>query len=62
MDNVIALKANWNETILKLKQKFTLLAVADLAYAEGKQNESLGKLQASFGKSKKEMNRFISTL
>ena len=40
MDNVIALKANWNEVILKLKQKFTLLSVtSDLVYVEGKQNE-----------------------
>jgi hypothetical protein len=62
MDNGIALKANWNEVIWKLEQKFNLLATHGLIYVEGKHDESFGKLQVIFGKSKKEMHKLISTL
>jgi hypothetical protein len=62
MENIIDLKTNWNEAILKLKQKFSLLPIVDLIYVEGKQDESYGKLQAIFGKTKEEMNKLISDL
>jgi hypothetical protein len=62
MENLIELKANWNEMIWKLKEKFSLLPTAELAYVEGKQNESFNKLQVIFGKSKEDMNKLISNL
>ena len=62
MENIIDLKTNWNEAIIKLKQKFSLLPVVDLIYIEGKQEESYGKLQIIFGKTREEMHKLISDL
>ena len=62
MENLIDLKTNWNEMIWKLNQKFTLLPVAELAYIEGKHDESFNKLQVIFGKNKEDMNKLISGL
>ncbi|MGP8215206.1 MAG: general stress protein CsbD [Bacteroidia bacterium] len=62
MENVIELKTYWNEIIWKLKQKFSLLPVNELICIEGKHDESLGKLQVIFGKTKEEMNHLISNL
>jgi hypothetical protein len=62
METLIEPKTNWNEMIRKLKQKFNLLPITELAYVEGKQNESFNKLQVIFGKSKEDMNALISNL
>jgi uncharacterized protein YjbJ (UPF0337 family) len=43
--NKLNMKGNWNEVAGKLKQKFANLTDDDLLYAEGKEEELLGRLQ-----------------
>jgi uncharacterized protein YjbJ (UPF0337 family) len=62
MTNTTELLGNWNETKGKLKQKFASLTDSDLLFAEGKQDELLGRLQIKLGKSKEEMRKVISEL
>ena len=62
MKNLTELKGNWNEIKGKLKQKFSLLTDNDLLFAEGKQDEMLGRLQAKLGRSKAELHKIISEL
>ncbi|MFM6926196.1 MAG: CsbD family protein, partial [Ferruginibacter sp.] len=45
VNNLTELKGNWKEIKGKLKQKFGLLTDSDLLFAEGKQDEMLGRLQ-----------------
>lgn len=61
MNNTV-IKGNWNELKGKLKQKYADLTDDDLMYAEGKEDELLGKLQVKLGKSKDEVNKLISDL
>jgi uncharacterized protein YjbJ (UPF0337 family) len=53
------LKGNWNEIKGKLKQKYGQLTDDDLAFAEGKEDELLGRLQQRLGKSKEDVRREI---
>ncbi len=62
MKSYTELKENWNVTKGKLKQKFGMLADNDLLFAEGKQDEMLGRIQAKLGKSKKEILEIIAAL
>jgi len=62
MKNLTEVKGNWNETKGKLKQKFALLTDNDLLLVEGKQDEMLGRLQTKLGKTKAEIQKFISDL
>lgn len=52
--NGLYLKGNWNVIKGKLKQKYSQLTDNDLAYAEGKEDELIGKLQQKLGKTKAE--------
>ena len=49
------LKGNWNSLKGKLKKKYAALTDDDLAYAEGKEDELIGKLQKKLGKTKAEV-------
>jgi uncharacterized protein YjbJ (UPF0337 family) len=60
--NKTVLKGNWNEQKGKLKQKFANLTDDDLMYAEGKEDELLGRLQKKLGKSKEEVEKLMSEL
>ncbi|HMU09649.1 MAG TPA: CsbD family protein [Ferruginibacter sp.] len=62
MINLTELKGNWNETKGKLKQKFAILTDSDLLFAEGKQDEMLGKLQTKLGRTREEMRKIIAEL
>ena len=53
------LKGNWNEIKGKLKQKYGQLTDDDLAFAEGKEDELLGRLQKRLGKSKEDVRKEI---
>jgi uncharacterized protein YjbJ (UPF0337 family) len=53
------LKGNWNEIKGKLKQKYGQLTDDDLTFAEGKEDEMLGRLQKRLGKSKEDVRREI---
>lgn len=62
MNNLTALKGDWNQTKGKLKQQFASLTDDDLLLAEGKQEELLGRLQKKLGKTKEEIHTLISKL
>ena len=53
------LKGHWNEIKGKLKQKYGQLTDNDLTFAEGKEEELLGRLQQRLGKAKEELRREI---
>ena len=53
----LQLKGNWNEIKGKLKQKYGELTDDDLTFAEGKDDELLGRLQQRLGKSKEDIRR-----
>jgi uncharacterized protein YjbJ (UPF0337 family) len=52
-------KGSWNEIKGKLKQQYGNLTDDDLVFAEGKEDELLGRLQKRLGKSKDEVRRMI---
>ena len=55
----LQIKGNWNEIKGKLKQKYAQLTDNDLTFAEGKEEELLGRLQQRLGKKKDEIRREI---
>jgi uncharacterized protein YjbJ (UPF0337 family) len=55
----LEIKGNWNEIKGKLKQKYGQLTDDDLTFAEGKEDEMLGRLQQRLGKDKEELRREI---
>lgn len=62
MKTTTELKGNWNETKGKLKQKFAILTDNDLLLEDGKEDEMWGRLQTKLGKTKAEIQKFISEL
>ena len=57
--NKLQIKGSWNEVKGKLKQKFADLTDDDLTFAEGKEDEMVGRLQQRLGKSEEEIRRAI---
>ena len=55
-------KGSWNEVKGKLKQKYGQLTDNDVAFAEGKEDELLGRLQQRLGKSKDDLRKEIESL
>jgi uncharacterized protein YjbJ (UPF0337 family) len=53
------IKGNWNQLKGKLKQQYGELTDDDLTYAEGKEEELLGRIQKKTGKTKEELSKFI---
>lgn len=53
------IKGNWNELKGKLKKEYADLTDDDLLYAEGKEDELLGKLQQKMGKTRAEVEHEI---
>jgi len=60
--NKLQFKGSWNEVKGKLKQKYGQLTDNDLTFADGKDEELLGRLQQRLGKSKEELRREIEAL
>jgi uncharacterized protein YjbJ (UPF0337 family) len=58
----LQLKGSWNEIKGKLKQKYGQLTDDDLKFAEGKDDELLGRLQQKLGKTKEELRKEIENL
>lgn len=58
----LQLKGNWNEVKGKLKQQYGQLTDDDLTFAEGKDDELLGRLQQKLGRSKEEVREMIEKL
>jgi uncharacterized protein YjbJ (UPF0337 family) len=55
-------KGSWNEVKGKLKQKYARLTDDDLTFAEGKDDELLGRLEKRLGKTKEELRMEIESL
>lgn len=60
--NKLEVKGNWNEIKGKLKQRYGNLTDDDLTFADGKQDELLGRLQKRLGKSKEELKRELEEI
>ena len=56
------IKGNWNQIKGKLKQQWGDLTDDDLQYAEGKEDEMLGRLQKRTGESKDKLKEFIDNI
>jgi len=56
------LKGTWNETVGKLKQKYADLTDDDLMFAEGKEDELLGRLQKKLGRTKEEVREELEKM
>lgn len=55
-------KGNWNILKGKMKQEYAELTDDDLQYAEGKEDEMLGRIQNKTGKTKQEVKDWINSL
>ncbi len=53
------IKGNWNEKKGKLKQKYAELTDDDLTYAEGKEEELVGRIQQRLGTSKEKAREIL---
>ena len=62
MTTKLEIKGNWNEVKGKLKQKYGQLTDDDLVFAEGKDDELLGRLQKRLGQSKEDLRKTIEQL
>ena len=55
-------KGGWNEVKGKLKQKYGQLTDDDLTFAEGKDDELLGRLQQKLGRTKDEIRKELEDM
>jgi uncharacterized protein YjbJ (UPF0337 family) len=60
--NTNSTKGSWKEISGKLKQRYANLTDDDVLFAEGKEEELLGRLQKKIGKSKEELRKVIAKL
>jgi uncharacterized protein YjbJ (UPF0337 family) len=60
--NKLQFKGSWNEVKGKLKQQYGDLTDDDLVFAEGKEDEMLGRLQKKLGKSKEDLRQMIERM
>ena len=60
--NKLQFKGTWNEIKGKLKQQYGNLTDDDLVFAEGKDDELIGRLQKKLGKSKDEVRQIVEKL
>jgi uncharacterized protein YjbJ (UPF0337 family) len=60
--NKLQIKGSWNEVKGKLKQQYGNLTDDDLVFAEGKEDELLGRLQKKLGKSKEDLRQMIEQM
>ena len=57
--NKLEIKGDWNITKGKLKQKWAKLTDDDLQFAEGKQEELLGRIQQRTGETREAVEKAI---
>ncbi len=60
--NALTIKGNWKEMAGRLKQQFANLTDDDLLFAEGKEEELLGRLEKKLGKTKEDVRSLIEKL
>lgn len=58
----LQMKGNWNEVKGKLKQKYGQLTDDDLVFAEGKEDELLGRLQKKLGRTNDQLRAEIEDM
>ena len=58
----LQMKGSWNEVKGKLKQKYGQLTDDDLMFAEGKEDELLGRLQKRLSRTKDELRAEIEDM
>jgi len=58
--NTLEIKGDWNVAKGKLKQKYAQLTDDDLRFAEGKQDELVGRLQKRTGETKEAIEKAIN--
>ena len=58
----LQMKGSWNEVKGKLKQKYGQLTDDDLTFAEGKEDELLGRLQKRLGRTTDELRAEIENM
>lgn len=58
----LKLKGTWNELKGKVKQQWGELTDDDLTYAEGKEDEMVGKIQRKTGKTRDEVVDYLNSL
>jgi uncharacterized protein YjbJ (UPF0337 family) len=58
----LQMKGSWNEVKGKLKQKYGQLTDNDLTFAEGKEDELLGRLQKRLGRTRDELRAEIEKM
>lgn len=56
------IKGNWNQIKGKLKEKYGELTDDDLTYAEGKEDQLIGRIQERTGKTKDEIKGIIDKI
>jgi uncharacterized protein YjbJ (UPF0337 family) len=57
--NKLEIKGDWNITKGKLKQKWAKLTDSDLQYAEGKQEELVGRIQKRTGETREAVEKAL---
>jgi uncharacterized protein YjbJ (UPF0337 family) len=57
--NKLEIKGDWNITKGKLKQKWAKLTDDDLQYAEGKQEELVGRIQKRTGETREAVEKAV---
>ena len=57
--NKLQLKGNWNTAKGQLKQKWADLTDDDLTYAEGQEEELIGRIQKRTGESREAVERAL---
>lgn len=60
--NKLTWQGRWNELKGKVKQQYGDLTDDDLTYVEGKEDELLGRLQQSTGKTRDEVESWLNDL
>lgn len=55
----LKIKGNWNELKGKLKERYAELTEDDLIYAEGQEDQLLGKIQKKTGAAKEELSKLL---
>jgi len=60
--NTVSIEGNWKEISGKLKQRYANLTDDDVLFAEGKEEEMMGRLQKKLGKTKEELRKVIAKL
>ena len=55
----LEIKGDWNITKGKLKKKWAKLTDSDLVYAEGKQDELIGRIQKRTGETREAVEKAV---